>query len=240
MNQGLGLSIVIPAFNEDNRLPGYLSQLDAFCQAQDYTCDFVIVDDGSRVPVSKWLVTTAYRTPIQVIRLPENQGKGAALKAGVLVTHGKFVLLTDADGAYDAGLIATFMTEAMTGVELVIPYRETALPPFHVKAWLRYMASAVYRSIVRWVLLSNIIDAQCGFKLFEGEIARALFAQLEETRWGMDTEILWRAIRRGSRIAQLPVTVQNDLAESKVSILPNALNMLWLVIKLAWIQRVRR
>ncbi len=232
VSSGLMLSIVIPAFNEDNRLPDYLDQVEAFCVGCGVSCEILIVDDGSRVPIGQWLQISRYLTPIRVITFPYNCGKGAALKAGVAQCSGANVLIVDADGAYDIALADRFLCEAKAGADIVIPFRVMPYPSFQLKAILRFGASWLYRNLVRVILFPQIRDAQCGFKLFKTEIAKPLFAQCRENRWGLDTELLWRAKAKCLHIVQLPVAVRNDLAESKVSILPNAIQMLILVLRL--------
>ncbi len=209
------LSVVIPAFNEAQRLRPTLARVMAFLDASARSYELLVVDDGSSdatALVAGELVGERGR----VIALGRNRGKGAAVRAGVLASRGARVLVTDADlstpieqlakleAVLDAGAAVAVASRAVAGAEL--PVRQGPL---------RAAIGRGFNRFVRALGLSPLLDTQCGFKLFEGEAARSLFAALEIEGFAFDVEVLARAERAGLRVVELPVLWRND-ADSRV------------------------
>jgi dolichyl-phosphate beta-glucosyltransferase len=228
------VSLVVPAFNEERRLPGTLSRIgDYLRDAGESGWEIVVVDDGSsdRTAEAARASAPAAGVPVEVIVLPRNRGKGAAIRAGVARTRGERVLVSDADLSTpieewhrlrDAGAPVAIGSRALD--ERMVRRRQ---------AWYRRTLGKLFNRIVRVLSVPGIRDTQCGFKLFDGEAARALFAEARIDRFAWDVEILALARARGLTIAEIPVLWFNS-PESKVSVVRDLVPTLRDLLKIRW------
>lgn len=202
------LSIVIPAFNEARRIKPTLAALDDFCSAASEAIEVILVDDGSRDATGELLAQAGASRPTwQVIRLPHNRGKGGAVQAGVLASQGAACLICDADLSSPLSEYAKLRPWLLQGYDVVIGSRdlpESQLDP--PQPLHRRLPAWAFRALRRRILLPEIRDTQCGFKLFRGAVARALFAELTVPGWLFDCEILALAQHGGQRIKEIGVT----------------------------------
>jgi len=213
------LSIVIPAFNEEARLPASLESVAAFLSRRrvPLSVEVVVVDDGSRDRTAARAEEAGRRLglSLRVVRLPENRGKGAAVRAGALAADGASVLVSDAD-------FSTPMPEweklAATGSPIAIGSR--AVDESLVKErqpFFRVLAGKLFNRVVRIVAVPGIRDTQCGFKLFSRDAAQAVFSRARVDRFAWDVEALLLARKLGYEITEVPVLWFNS-ADSRVSI----------------------
>ena len=203
------LSVVIPAYNEENRLPATLHRVREYLEDEKRSYELVLVDDGSGDGTLAAMNAAAERhSNIRVVALGENRGKGRAVAAGVAASRGALLLFSDADlstpieelakleAAVAAGADVAIASRALKGSEIVIPQPGT-----------RVLMGKVFNLLVQGMLLvPGVWDTQCGFKLFRGPSGRELFAALETDGFAFDVEVLHRARRRGLRIAEVPVS----------------------------------
>lgn len=204
-NEGTpALSVVIPAYNEATRIGATLHALAAVTAGDDV--EVVVVDDGSTdgtaVVAEELLDFSGHR---QVLRLARNQGKGAAVRAGVLAARGDAILYMDADLATDLEALPRFLAE-LADADVIVGSR--SVPGAVVKQGTRDRA-AMGRAFNRLSRLStgvHIHDTQCGFKAFRGPAAQTLFGLARCDRFAFDVEILMLAERLGLRIVERPVT----------------------------------
>ncbi len=230
-------SVIIPAFNEAERLPPYL---DAICchfdgRAEPY--EVVVVDDGSSDGTTA-LVTAGRHESVRVIRFPSNHGKGFAVRAGMLEASGENRLFTDADGATPITEVKRLEPPLAAGADIAIGSR--ALVDHTVaRATRRHrvLAGRVFNWLVERFGLRGIADSQCGFKVFRAAAAEDLFGRLRTTGFGFDVELLMRAQRRGYRIVEVPVN-WTDQPGSKIRVLKDGSRMVWEVgvarLRLGW------
>jgi dolichyl-phosphate beta-glucosyltransferase len=220
------LSIVIPCYNEQDRLPATLVAIKAYMSARGTAYELILSDDGStdRTPQ---VIEGAMRGAenVHVVRLPQNRGKGRALAEGVKVSTGDRVLLTDADlstpidelpkleACLDAGAGVAIASRALPGSVIVIHQ------PFY-----RVLMGKTFNLIVQALLLPGLWDTQCGFKLFRGDLARTVFSELRTDGFGYDPEALFRAKRRGEKIAEVAVVWRHS-APTKVAPIRHSLVM---------------
>ncbi len=224
------LSVIIPAFNEEKRLPSTLAALAAEKERLGIG-EVIVVDDGSRDDTAQKAQHACADLPCTVIRLPENRGKGAAVREGMMRASGDLFLLYDADGATPAEDIADLLTRrAETGADVVIGSR--MLPGRSV------VSMSAGRRIIGFLfhllclpLLPGIEDASCGCKLFTRDAARALFPRQRYERFAHDIEILLLARRNGYRIEEVPVSWR-AVDGSKVRILRDGVEMFVRVMQL--------
>ena len=226
------LSVVIPAYNEEQRLPRTIEQIERNLDSRQVPYELILVDDGSTDGTRQVMDAAAERNPrVRVEALPRNRGKGRALAAGVAVAKGEEVLVTDADlstpieelvkleAALNAGAGVAIASRAVRGSKIEIPQ-----PVYRV------LMGKVFNLIVQAVLLPGIWDTQCGFKLFRADVAKPAFAALTTDGFGFDPEVLYLAKRRGTRIAEVPVVWRHS-APTKGMAVRSSLDMFRHVVR---------
>jgi len=231
----MDLSVVIPAYNESSRLGATLLRLVEYLRLRGGAWEVLVVDDGSRD--STFEVAAGFSEQgVQPLRLSVNQGKGAALRRGVLNSRGRRVLLMDADQSTpieDLSRLEPHLAEA----DVVLGSRAVADSSIERRQpRYREWMGRVFNRIVRLVAVDGIRDTQCGFKLLDGEAARRLFADMTVDRFAYDVELVWLARRRGLKVAEVGVSWV-DHPDSRVDPLGDSLRMLWDVLTLRWRHR---
>ncbi len=229
------LSVVIPAFNEEDRLPGTLARIAAFLAAEDgwLPAEIVVADDGSTDRTIA--VAEAFAAPpgvtLRVVRLPHNRGKGAAVRTGVLASEGEQVLVSDADLATP---IEELDTLASRGVDLAVGSRGLRRELITRRQPLpRDVLGRVFNLAIRLLGLTTLSDTQCGFKLIDGELARRLAAVQRLDSFAFDIELLARAERAGARIAEVPVRWAH-VEDSRVRALRHGSAMVLDALRVRW------
>ena len=202
------LSVVIPAYNESSRIDRALGRVTAFLRGRRGTWEVIVVDDGSTdqtaLIVQRFI---AGQDSVQLERLGLNRGKGAALRAGVAVSRGARVLVMDADLATPIEELEELERACERGADVATGSRavSTANVTRSQSPW-RQLLGRVGNLWIQTLAVPGIKDTQCGFKLFEGEAARRLFAACREDRFGIDIEVLCLARRRfGLHVAEVGV-----------------------------------
>jgi glycosyltransferase involved in cell wall biosynthesis len=203
------LSVVIPAYNEEGRLPPTLDRLRAYLGQGPLAHEIVVVDDGSRDKTSE--VARAHGAT--VVRNDLNRGKGFAARRGMLLARGRRRLMTDADLSTPIEDLPRLMARLDEGYDVAIASR--ALPGSNVEVRqpaYREVMGRLFNVCVRVLAVPGLHDTQCGFKLFTAEAAEASFEPARLHGFSFDVETLFIARRRGCRIAEVPVTWRNDEA----------------------------
>jgi len=205
------LSLVLPAYNEAQRLPPYLAAVRTYLdQRWPGQYEVIVVDDGSQDQLPAFLARTAADWPaLSTIRHAQNQGKGAAVRTGVLASRGQWVLFADADGATPIDQERRLCEALQAGADVVVGSRLADGDGIErSRHWLRGISGRLFAALARRLLRLNVRDTQCGFKLFRAEPARRLFAEVRETGYLFDLELLALAQRHGLRIVEVPVAWQ--------------------------------
>jgi len=231
------LSMVIPAYNEARRLPPTLTRLRDYLDAGADSYEVLVVDDGSDDDTLAVAQAVAQDWPqLEVLALPHNQGKGAAVREGMLHARGALRAFSDADLSTPIEELPRLRSHLGGACHVAIASRDAPGSDIqvHQPRWREFMGRT-YNRILRLLVLPGIRDTQCGFKLFTAEAAVALFTPLETFRFGFDAEVLVRAHRRGWEIAEVPVRWRH-VEESRVGGIGDALRMLF---DLVWL-RFRR
>lgn len=210
---GQSLSVVVPAFNEEARLGPSLHRIRAVLEMSDRPYEVLVVDDGSVDGTAALVREGAGAWPeLRLVSLPQNQGKGAAVRAGMLAAVGARRLFTDADLSTPLDELAKLERELDAGAGVAIGSR--ALPGSRVlrhQPLHRELMGKSYNRLLRLLVLPGLHDTQCGFKLFTASAAEVCFAELECLRFGFDAEVLLRARMSGIPIAEVGVTWCNSL-----------------------------
>jgi dolichyl-phosphate beta-glucosyltransferase len=220
------ISIIIGAYNEENRILRSLHRIHDYLIKRDTDYEIIVVDDGSMdhtaVVVNELAQDIA---DLRVIRYARNRGKGYALRTGVLASKGDFVLVSDADLSTPIEELDTLLP-FLSQNSIAIGSRALALSKIVVRQpWWRMGMGKTFNRIVKLLIMADFSDTQCGFKLFAGDAARELFKEARIDRFAYDVEILALAIKKGYRVAEVPIQWLND-PESKVNPLCDSLKML--------------
>ena len=224
--------MVIPAFNEGTRLGPTLETVLGFLAARPGLAEVIVVDDGSADDTAAVAAAFAARG-VRLVRLPENRGKGAALKAGVGASRGESVLVCDADLSTPIEEVER-LAPRLAESAIVIGSRGLAASEILVRQpRFREWMGRGFNRLLRAVGLAGFRDTQCGFKLLQGDRARELFADLRIERFAFDVELLWLARQRGLRISEVGVRWSHSPA-SRVHPLRDSLSMLRDVLALRW------
>jgi dolichyl-phosphate beta-glucosyltransferase len=226
------LSIVIPCFNEEQRLPRTIELIEQYLARVETPYELILVDDGSTDGTREIMDVAAERNPsVRLEALPQNRGKGRALAEGVAAARGAQVLVTDADLSTPIDEIEKLRAELSKGAGVAIASRalrgsrvEISQPAYRV------LMGKAFNLLVQAVLLPGIWDTQCGFKLFRADVAHQVFAGLTTDGFGYDPEVLYRAKKRGVRIAEVPVVWRNS-APTKVSPIKSSIDMFKHVVR---------
>jgi dolichyl-phosphate beta-glucosyltransferase len=201
-------SVVIPAYNEGFRIPRTLAAVTA-AFAPGETVEVLVADDGSLDDTAdRAQAAAAADGRIRVIRGDRNRGKGAAVRSGVLASQGDLVLVTDADLSAPMSELPRLEEAIRQGFHVAIGSRGTkGATLVRRQPLVREAAGRMGNLMIRLACPSlwDLADTQCGFKLFQGEAARKLFAMQTLDRYGFDVEILHLARTRGYRVAEIPV-----------------------------------
>jgi dolichyl-phosphate beta-glucosyltransferase len=200
------LSVVIPAFNEEARLPATLTAIQDYLHCRGRRFEIVLVDDGSRDGTLEFMERAAAECPtISVQALSENRGKGRATATGVAAARGTWILVSDADLSTPIAELAKLEAALCAGADIAIASRAKRESLEIEQPILRMMMGKTFNLVVQALLLPGLWDTQCGFKLFPGPAARELFACLQSDGFAFDVEILYRARRRGLKVVEVPV-----------------------------------
>lgn len=228
------LSLIIPCFNEEKRLPEGLEKAIAYLRKQPYLGEIIIVDDGSTDDTYHIAQELLRNYPHQLIQHKINQGKGAAIRTGVLSSKGKYLVFCDIDMSTPISEISELLT-ALKSHEVAIGVRRHKNS--HVlkhQPWLRENMGQVFTKLTNLLVTPGIVDVTCGFKGFQREAALKLFKSAKIDRWAFDAEILYLARKSGYTIAQIPVA-WSDNSSSKVKIIHDAFQSAIDILRIRWL-----
>lgn len=201
------LSVVIPAFNEVDRLPPFLAAVRGYLDAGTGGYEVVVADDGSRDGTADAVRRLAAGwSQLRLVQLPANRGKGAALRAGVRAAGGRLILLADADGATPIREEAALRRAIDAGADLAVGSRIlTAAGVVQSRAWHRGLVGRCFAAVASAALGLGVRDPQCGFKMLRRDPGRRLCRACREDGFLFDAELLARAYRAEMRVAEVPV-----------------------------------
>ncbi|MGH7867422.1 MAG: dolichyl-phosphate beta-glucosyltransferase [Candidatus Dormibacteraceae bacterium] len=211
------LSVVIPAYNEAERLPVTVEKIRDYLLKQNESFELILVDDGSadRTQVLMEELSEAL-SEVRMVALEQNRGKGRAIAEGVRVARGERILFSDADLSTPIEELFKLEQALEAGADIAIGSRAIRGGAELEQHFYRRVMGRTLNLLVRIVLLRGLLDTQCGFKLFRAEVAHSLFEQLYTDGFAFDIEILRRAQQAGYRIAEVPVSWFNS-ESSRVS-----------------------
>ena len=218
------LSIVIPVHNEENRLPARLERLVEFLQAQKYSSEVLLVENGSSDHTLELAESYARRFPWVRVFQERQRGKGLAVKRGMLEALGEFRFMCDVDFSMPVAEINRFLPPALVDCDIAIASREAPGAVRYGEPAYRHLIGRFYNLFIRLLALPGLHDTQCGFKCFRRAVAEDIFRCQTLSGWSFDVEVLFVARRRGYRILELPVPWYFD-PESKVHVFRDSAHM---------------
>jgi dolichyl-phosphate beta-glucosyltransferase len=211
--QNARLSVVIPCYNERQRLPPTLASVQDYLSRTRQDSEIIVVDDGSRDGTAAWVREQAAADPrVRLISYSPNGGKGHAVKQGMLAATGRYVLFMDADGSTGIGEVAAMVPLIESGqADVVIGSRKDLGAQIGASQNLpRLVAGVVFSYLIGGLVFRGLKDCQCGFKVFSDKASRDVFSRLTLSSALFDVEILLLATLLGYRIAALPVAWEHD------------------------------
>ena len=215
---------MIPAYNEETRLPRTLRQVFAFLEQQTYTYEVLVVENASTdrtLEIAREFGTG--HTGLRVIH-EEQRGKGFAVQRGMLEAQGQFRFICDADLSMPIEEVNNFLPPLQNGFDIAIASREAPGAIRYNEPAYRHWGGRAVNLAIRMLILPGLNDTQCGFKCFRAETAEALFRQQTLHGWSFDIEILYLARRRGDRLIEIPIHWYFE-SESKVNAVRDAIHM---------------
>jgi len=218
------LSIIIPAHNEETRLPHTLEQALAFLKTQDYASEILVVENGSSDRTHQVAQEFAQRHPsLRVIRETE-RGKGRAVRRGMLEARGQYRFMCDADLSMPIEQVNRFLPPHAQGADILIGSREAAASVRENEPLYRHLGGRAINLIIRVLILPGLQDTQCGFKCFTAAAAEKIFPRQTLAGWSFDIELLYIARRLGLTVREIPIRWRFN-PETKLSAVQDALRM---------------
>lgn len=232
MNE-INLSIIIPAYNEEDRIGPTLEEIFEFFDKQDYSAEVLVVDDGSSDKTIEAAKKAAQgREDFRVLENGSNRGKGYSVRHGMLEGKGDYLLFSDADLSTPIEETTRFLEKMQEGYHVVIGSR--AMPESNIvtfQPWYRQLMGKTFNKIVRIMAVRGIKDTQCGFKMFTREAGRRIFSLQGVPRFAFDVEALFLARKLGYRICETPVTWK-DSPRTRVSTFRDSFSMFWAIFNI--------
>lgn len=220
------LSVIIPAYNEAERLPPKLRAAADFLSRQPWSAEIIVVENGSTDGTAAAVESVAgeeRRCAVKLLR-GTGQGKGSAVRQGMLAAEGEYRLFSDADFAVPPEEIPKFLPPQTGDDVIAIGNRELPGSVRRGEPFYRHIMGKVFNAVVRLLVLPKITDTQCGFKCFSRRAAETVFSRQQITGWGFDVELIVIAQKHKFSVAEIPVYWENG-GGSKISPLKDAVGM---------------
>ncbi len=218
------LSIIIPAHNEEHRLPASLEKLDQWLGSQTFSSEVIVVENGSTDATTQVVETFQERYPYLQLIQSTRRGKGLAVKLGMLAATGQYRFLADADFSMPVEEISRFLPPQLEKADVAIASRELSQSERIAEPGLRHLTGRIFNAIVRWLVLPGLQDTQCGFKCFSSEAVQSIFPLQTLEGMSFDAEVLFIARRLGYAINEVPIHWYYD-ADSRVRLFEDSLKM---------------
>ena len=218
------LSIIIPAYNEEHRLPHTLEQIFSFLKEQSYSAEVLVVENGSKDRTYTIASEFAERYPNLHVFQEKQKGKGNAVRHGIMKARGEYRFMCDADLSMPVTEINKFLPPALGHIDIAIASREVKGAVRYNEPYLRHFTGRVFNTLIRLLVLPDLQDTQCGFKCFRAPVAEDIFQYMTLSGWSFDVEILYIARQKGYQIQEIPIQWYfND--DTKISVLRDSLRM---------------
>jgi dolichyl-phosphate beta-glucosyltransferase len=208
------ISLIIPAYNEEQRIGKSLEQIFLFCNAQAFPYEVIVVDDGSSDDTVA-LIRRRFggQSQLRILQQPARGGKGAAVQRGMLEARGEYLFFSDADLSVPIEKLSIFLAELRGHCDIAIGSRRASGAVIEIhQPFVRELMGRIFTSLSNLVLGLRHSDFTCGFKGFKRAAAQELFSRQRLHNWSFDSEILYLAALKGCQVSEIPVTWRNDKA----------------------------
>jgi dolichyl-phosphate beta-glucosyltransferase len=228
-------SIVIPAFNESERIPATLESVVNCIRQHGWSAEVIVVNDGSRDTTAQVVREFAANAPeVRLLENLGNRGKGYSVRAGILEAKGEVVMFTDADLSAPIEEAERLFAAIAHGADIAIGSRWLqSSRQTHRQPLYRQVFGRCFNVVIRNVMGLKFADTQCGFKAFTREAAQTVFQLQTIERWGFDPEILFIALKRGFWIIEVPVSWAHD-KRTRISYIRDGFKMLQEIAVIRW------
>jgi dolichyl-phosphate beta-glucosyltransferase len=227
------LSIVIPAHNEEHRLPHSLEKIDTFVRQQTIEIEVVVVENGSRDQTFEIASQFAAAHPyLRVIR-EELPGKGRAVRIGMLAARGEYRFICDADLSMPIEQVLRFIPPQLAPIDVAIASREIQGAVRYDEPPYRHLVGRVFNTIVRILALPGLQDTQCGFKCFSARATEKVFPLQVMAGWSFDVEVLFIAREQGYKIHEVPIDWYY-ISGSRVHLVRDSVRMFLDLLMIRW------
>ena len=229
------LSIIIPAYNEEHRLPESMQQILAWRQSVPYDVEIIIVENGSTDRTTQ--IAESFAAAHKAVRvIHSDKGKGAAVRAGVYAGTGEFLFICDSDLSMPIAEVEKFLPPQLSGYDVAIGSREAPGAQRFGEPAYRHLMGRVFNAIVRILAVPGFQDTQAGFKMFRRTVAREIFQYQTITGWTFDVEALFIALKLNRQIVEVPINWYFD-EDSRVNPLKDTWHMFWDVLTIRFNDR---
>lgn len=218
------LSIVIPAHNEESRLPASLELVFEFLRKQPFTSEVLVVENGSSDRTYE--IAQKYAKKYDDLRVIQNEirGKGRAVQRGMKEAKGEYIFMCDADLSMPIEEVSKFIPPQLTDVDIAIGSREAPGSVRYNEPTYRHFTGRVFNTLIRWLVLPGLQDTQCGFKCIRADVARHILPYQTLMGWAFDVELLYIARHLGYNVVEIPIDWYFN-ADSKISVVRDSLRM---------------
>lgn len=227
------LSIVIPAYNEENRLPDTLTRILEYLARQNFSAEVLVVENGSRDRTLEIARAFAGQNSIVRVLHSRERGKGLAVRAGMLAAVGTYRFMCDADLSMPVEQIERFLPPSLPDFDIAIASREAHGAVRHNEPAYRHLVGRIYNGVIRLLALPGLQDTQCGFKCFRGTVADEVFRLQTIPGWAFDVEALFIARQKGYRIQEIPIDWYFN-SDSKINVLRDSTRMFVDLLRIRW------
>ncbi len=225
------LSIIIPAYNEETRLPETLRQIFDFLQTQSYPAEVIVVENGSQDRTYEVASEFTRQYPQLKVIHETGKGKGLAIRRGMLAATGQYRFMCDADLSMPIAEVNRFLPPQLDNFDVAIASREASGAIRYNEPGYRHWGGRGVNLLIRLLAIPGLRDTQCGFKMFRADVAEDLFRYQTIMNWSFDIEILFIARMRKYQIRELPIPWYFN-AETKLSPFSDAAKMVADILKI--------
>jgi dolichyl-phosphate beta-glucosyltransferase len=218
------LSIIIPAHNEENRLPASLEAIKQFLAGQSYAAEVIVVENGSTDGTLQLAESFQVKIPYLKVFHEEQRGKGLAVKRGMLEAEGDYRFICDTDLSMPISEVNKFLPPLLSGVEVAIASREAPGAVRYNEPSYRHLVGRAFNLMVRIMALPGLQDTQCGFKMFRADVAQKVFPLQTLAGMSFDVEVLFITRKLGYRITEVPIPWYFN-ADSRVRLIRDSFRM---------------
>lgn len=218
------LSIILPAHNEEIRLPTTLANVSAFLQTRNFSSEIIIVENASQDRTGQIAEEFAQHFANCTVLHDPLAGKGRAVKTGMLAAKGRYRFVCDVDLSMTIDQVDSFLPPMLENFDIAIASREAPGAKRIGEPAYRHLIGRIFNTLVRWLTLPALQDTQCGFKCFTAESAQALFPLTTLEGWAFDVEVLAIALRRHYRVIEVPIQ-WTYFGHSKIRVLHDSFHM---------------